>query len=62
MSTSFPSATPREIRSYMSDMLSELADLAKVVHDSRLERVIRLLALDVLATEPPSGPGEASDI
>ena len=62
MNTPLPSATPRQIRSYISDMLSELADLAKGLSDSRLECSIRLLALDVLATQPTTdstGPRQA---
>ena len=56
MNTPLPSATPRQIRSYISDMLSELADLAKGLSDSGLECSIRLLALDVLAAQPPKDP------
>ena len=58
MITPLSGATPRQIRSYMSDMLSELADLAKGLSDSRLECSIRLLALDVVAAKPAGEPTE----
>ena len=50
METSLPSATPGQTRSYMSEMLSELANLAKGLGDIGLERSLRLLALEVLVT------------
>ncbi len=41
-----PQASPRQVRSYISDMLAELADMARGVGDRRLEYGLRLLALD----------------
>lgn len=57
MNTPSPSATPDQIRGYMSDMLSQLADLAKGLSDLRLEHAMRLLALEALV----SGPSDDRD-
>ena len=40
--------TPAEIRVYISDMLSQLADLARGTGDRRLETSMRLLAQGVM--------------
>ena len=61
MNTSLPSATSRQTRGYISEMLSELADLAKGLDDRRLECSIRLLALDVLAMAPSAQSKEPHD-
>jgi hypothetical protein len=46
VSTTSPSdATPAEVRAYISDMLSQLADLARAAGDRRLEASMRLLAV-----------------
>ena len=55
-----PAPAPAEIRGYISDMLSELADLAKDIGETRMERSIRILALDVLARRAPDS-GDLSE-
>ncbi len=49
MDTPALSATPDEIYAYISDMLSQLADLARSAGDRKLEASIRLLALQASA-------------
>ena len=44
-----PSASPEEVRAYVSDMLSQLADMAHGLGDRRLEGAIRVLALEAAA-------------
>ena len=46
-----PSSSPREVRAYVSDVLAQLADMARSLGDARLEYGLRLLALD--AATPP---------
>ena len=41
--------SPDEVRAYVSDMLSQLADMARSLGDRRLEGAIRLLALEAAA-------------
>ena len=61
MSTTPASASPAQMRAYISDMLSELAELAKLMRDTRLECSMRLLAVEVLTMakgrdgRPPDG-------
>ena len=43
------SATPADIRGYISDMLSQLADLARRSGDRWLENAMRLLAVEAAA-------------
>ena len=42
-------ATPTDIRGYISDMLSQLADLARRSGDRWLENAMRLLAVEAAA-------------
>ena len=49
MDTPLPSATAAQVRDYISDMLSQLADLARGCGDQRLEASLRLLALEAAA-------------
>jgi hypothetical protein len=41
-----PAPSGREVRDYISDMLSQLADLARGADEKRLELAIRLLAVE----------------
>ena len=54
------SATPADLHAYISDMLSQLADLARQAGDLRLEGSMRLLAVEAAAGDVGSGdPGSA---
>lgn len=53
METPPPSATPADIRGYISDMLDQLADLARGAGDRWLETAMRLLAVEAAAGRRP---------
>ena len=54
---------PTEVRGYISDMLSVLADMARSLGETRIEHGIRALALEVIAKSPADAgdPGEAGE-
>jgi hypothetical protein len=41
-----PAPTGGDVRAYISDMLSQLADMARAADEQRLELAIRLLAVE----------------
>ncbi len=55
-------ATPLEVHAYISDMLSQLADMARGVGDRRLESAMRTLALETAAdgTADKGAPQDAA--
>lgn len=52
-----PPPSSGEVRGYISDMLSQLADMARGAGEPRLELAIRLLAVEAASRRPAPPAG-----